>query len=54
MAAAREAVLSGTAGFFDGHELVNAGAIDERSERLADGRTWRGRLRLRLVSEPAD
>lgn len=54
MAAAREAVLSGVEGFLDGHVLVNAGTIDERSERLADGRTWRGRLRLRLVSEPAD
>lgn len=54
MAAAREAVLSGAGGFLDGHVLVNAGAMDERSERLADGRTWRGRLRLRLVSEPAD
>lgn len=54
MAAAFEAVLSGAGGFLDGHVLVNAGAMDERSERLADGRTWRGRLRLRLVSEPAD
>lgn len=54
MAAAREAVLAGAGGFLDGHVLVNAGAMDERSERLADGRTWRGRLRLRLVSEPAD
>ena len=54
MAAAREAVLAGVGGFLDGHVLVNANAMDERSERLADGRTWRGRLRLRLVSEPAD
>ena len=54
MAAAREAVLTGAGGFLDGHVLVNAGTLDERSERLADGRGWRGRLRLRLVSEPAD
>ncbi|QGZ36802.1 DUF3168 domain-containing protein [Stappia indica] len=54
MAAAREAVLNGAGGFLDGHVLVNAGTLDERSERLADGRSWRGRLRLRLVSEPAE
>ena len=52
MDAARMA-LAGLGAHLSGHLLVNAGDPQTRLERLADGRTWRGRLRLRFVTEPA-
>lgn len=45
--------LAGLGAHLSGHLLVNAGDPETRLERLADGRTWRGRLRLRVVTEPA-
>lgn len=45
--------LSGLGAHLSGHLLINAGDPETRLERLADGRTWRGRLRLRVVTEPA-
>ncbi len=35
-----------------GYHLANLEERESRSERLSDGRTWRGRLALRAVSEP--
>lgn len=35
-----------------GFHLANLEEVERRSERLADGRTWQGRLVLRAVSEP--
>lgn len=35
-----------------GYRLSNLEIRDSRSERLSDGRTWRGRMRLRAVTEP--
>jgi hypothetical protein len=50
--AARDA-LAGLGTHLSGHLLINAGDPETRLERHSDGRTWRGRLRLRVVTEPA-
>ncbi|MXN65706.1 DUF3168 domain-containing protein [Stappia sp. GBMRC 2046] len=44
--------LNGSAIALGGYRLSNLEIRDSRSERLSDGRTWRGRLRLRAVTEP--
>jgi hypothetical protein len=52
--AARDALAAGTglAARLAGHRLVNLAGSEMTSERQADGRTWRARLRLRVVTEP--
>lgn len=37
----------------NGHRLVNLSVVASDTRREADGRTWRGRLRLRAVTERA-
>lgn len=49
---AMRASLNGSAIALSGYRLSNLEIRDGRSERLSDGRTWRGRLRLRAVTEP--
>lgn len=50
---ATRTALAGLGAHLSGHLLINAGDPETRLERLSDGRTWRGRLRLRVVTEPA-
>lgn len=47
-----EAALPMLASHLSGHRLIHIADPVSRSERLRDGRTWRGRLSVRIVTEP--
>jgi len=53
VAAMRDA-LDGLGAHLGGHRLVHVSDPVMRSERLRSGRGWRGRLRVTIVTEPAN